>query len=69
VIPALLRAYQLLQVAPWADRDQVRHAYFAKAKQYHPDLGHGGDSGGEEMIQLTRARELVEARAARLPTG
>lgn len=63
VIPALLRAYQVLEVAPWADRDQVRRAYFAKVKQHHPDVVGTTGSVGEEMIQLTRARELVEARA------
>lgn len=60
--PVVLRAYQLLQVAPWAGRDEVKRAYRERMKLHHPDV-HGQDpSRSQAIAELNRAREIVIAR-------
>ena len=59
VKPAVLAAYQVLQVAPWASQDEVKRAYRAKAKQHHPDVQGRDRRRVEEMARLNSARELL----------
>jgi DnaJ-domain-containing protein 1 len=60
VIPAVLAAFQVLQVPPWATADEVKRAYRAKAKQCHPDLHHVDPSRAEEIVRLNEARARLE---------
>src|SRR3954447_10242216 len=63
VIPPVLAAYQMLEVAPWASLEEVTRAYREKAKQYHPDLHPRRESHGPEaMVHLNRARQAVFER-------
>jgi DnaJ-class molecular chaperone len=62
VIPAVLAAYQMLQVAPWATREEIQRAYRAKAREHHPDLRGRDLLRPEEMVRLNLARELVAVR-------
>jgi len=47
--------YEILGVSPDATQDEIKKAYYAKAKSCHPDRG-GSD---EAMHQLTRAFEIL----------
>lgn len=58
--PALLQAYQVLQVAPWAGTDELVRAYRRKAKTWHPDLN-PADPRRADMVLLNIARELVRS--------
>jgi curved DNA-binding protein CbpA len=40
--------YTLLGVEPTADREEIRRAYIAHAKQHHPDTG--GSTGSMQML-------------------
>ena len=62
MIPPVLAAYQMLQVAPWATLDEVAHAYRAKVKQHHPDLRGHDPQRAEQMVRLNLARELLATR-------
>lgn len=59
----MLQAYQILQVAPWASRDQVKRAYREKVKQHHPDAHRLGPGDPDRMARLNDALELVSSRA------
>jgi curved DNA-binding protein CbpA len=59
VVPALLAAYQVLQVAPWADFDEVARAYRSKLKQHHPDLQCHDPRRVEQLALLIQARDVV----------
>ena len=51
--------YQILNVPPDADAEQIRTAYRALARQYHPDYN-PGDSGAEGAFKaITRAYEVL----------
>lgn len=57
--------YEILGVAPGATPDEIRAAYRALAKQYHPDVNHDPDAG-ERFIAVQQAYETLsdpEARA------
>jgi len=62
VIPAVLAAYQLLCVAPWATAEEVTRAYRAKAKELHPDASGRDPREIDDMVRLNDARLLVIAR-------
>ena len=51
--------YELLDVPPTATREQIKRAYWAKAKQAHPDLYGGDPRKAEDMVRLNRAREVL----------
>ena len=52
-------SYQLLELPPTASSDEIKRAYWAKAKAWHPDLNDGSPIKLEKMIELNRARELL----------
>jgi hypothetical protein len=59
--------YELLGVAPVASREELRHAYAARARQTHPDLKPGDPAATERMIRLNLAWSVLgnqEMRAA-----
>ena len=61
--PLSASAYQVLDVEPTVDEEELRKAYRLRLRQTHPDTG--GDAS--QFIQVQRAWELVgtpEARAA-----
>jgi predicted Zn-dependent protease with MMP-like domain/DnaJ-domain-containing protein 1 len=55
--------YALLGVAPTAEHDEIRHAFHAAAKQWHPDR-YVGASEGERAAAERRMRALIEAYSA-----
>ena len=62
MIPPLLAAYQLLEVAPWASLEEVSQAYRQKAKKHHPDLHVRDERRTDTMVRLNRARAVVFER-------
>ena len=51
--------YQILNVAPDADAEQIRTAYRTLARQYHPDYN-PDDAGAEGVFKaITRAYEVL----------
>lgn len=60
--PPVLRAYQTLQVAPWASRDELKQAYHERAKQHHPDVQGMNILQTETMVRLNRAFEVLSLR-------
>lgn len=63
MIPALLASYQMLRVAPWASAEEVKRAYWARAKDFHPDLCTEPDpQRAEQMVWLNRAIEVLQPR-------
>jgi molecular chaperone DnaJ len=50
--------YRILGVARTADADEIKKAYRALAKQYHPDL-HPGDKRSEEKFKEVSAAFAV----------
>ena len=55
-----LDPWQVLEIAPGASAEEVRHAYREKLRQYHPDRV---DGLGEEFQRIAHQRTL-EIRAA-----
>jgi len=51
--------YSVLGLAPGASDEEVRKAYRALAKKYHPDLNPGDPSAAERMKQINAAYEQI----------
>ena len=57
--------YEVLDVPPTATPDEIKRAYRAQAKRWHPDL-HSGDAGcSERMVRLNTAREVLSCERLR----
>ncbi len=55
--------YQVLGVSPSASDDEVKAAYRALAKQYHPDRNNGSPEAEKKMMQINDAyAQIVEMR-------
>jgi formylglycine-generating enzyme required for sulfatase activity len=50
--------YELFQIAPHSDQEQIRAAYRALVKKYHPDAGQPGASN-EMMISINEAYRIL----------
>lgn len=51
--------YELLSVPHHASRQQIRQAYLAKCKQYHPDLHNGEDWADEQLKSVNEAYQVL----------
>lgn len=51
--------YEVLGVRPGADMDEIKRAYRAKAKQYHPDLHPDDPRATERMQQINQAYDML----------
>lgn len=55
--------YQVLGVSPSASDDEVKAAYRALAKRYHPDRNNGSPEAEKKMMQINDAyAQIVEMR-------
>lgn len=55
--------YQVLGVSPGASDDEVKAAYRALAKKYHPDRNNGSPEAEKKMMQINDAyAQIVEMR-------
>lgn len=55
--------YQVLGVSPSASDDEIKAAYRALAKQYHPDRNNGSAEAERKMMQINDAyAQIVEMR-------
>jgi curved DNA-binding protein CbpA len=64
-MPPVQTYYEILGVAPDATPEEIRAAYRALVKQYHPDVNHDPDAG-ERFIAIQQAYETLidpDARA------
>ena len=52
-------SYTVLELSPLASADQIKRAYWTKAKLWHPDVNEGKAVNVEKMIELNRARDLL----------
>lgn len=57
--------YQILGVARTASQDDIRKAYRALAKKYHPDLNPGDKEAEEKFKAISRANDLLSDEAQR----
>jgi curved DNA-binding protein CbpA len=55
----VLSSYQVLDVRPDATIEEIKRAYWAKAKLWHPDVQSESERTLEQMIRLNRAREVL----------
>lgn len=63
---AMKDPYQILGVSKTASQDEIKNAYRALAKKYHPDLNPGNKEAENKFKDISHAYELVgtpEARA------
>ena len=51
--------YRVLGVSPQATDDEVKKAYRALAKKYHPDVNHGSAEAEARMKEVNEAYSLV----------
>ncbi|GBQ94423.1 molecular chaperone DnaJ [Acetobacter nitrogenifigens DSM 23921 = NBRC 105050] len=51
--------YEILGVARTASQDDIRKAYRALAKKYHPDLNPGDKAAEEKFKSISRANDLL----------
>lgn len=60
-IPAQIRKqYQVLQLTPWANKDEIKRQYRKLAHQYHPDTSGGeGDGKRELFVELAQAYHSI----------
>ncbi|MEI7745410.1 MAG: DnaJ domain-containing protein [Chloroflexota bacterium] len=58
----LRTAYAVLQVDPGADRTEIRAAYYALARRYHPD---GVEPDPIRMADINRAHDAIKTAEAR----
>lgn len=68
-IPAQKRKrYELLQLSPWASKDEVKRQYRKLAQRYHPDTNaQQGEEGLNQFIELTQAyHSLMEEEECEL---
>ncbi len=57
--------YQTLGVARTATQDEIRKAYRALAKKYHPDLNPGDKEAEEKFKAISRANDLLSDETQR----
>ncbi|NHO32612.1 DnaJ C-terminal domain-containing protein [Acetobacter fallax] len=57
--------YQTLGVARTASQDEIRKAYRALAKKYHPDLNPGDKEAEEKFKAISRANDLLSDETQR----
>lgn len=50
--------YKILKVKPAATQDEIKKAYYALAKKWHPDF-YKGDSDGSEFKRIQKAYEVL----------
>ena len=51
--------YQVLGISPGATQEEIKKAYRAKAKQYHPDLNPNNPSAAKKMEEVNEAYDLL----------
>ncbi len=63
--------YKVLGVSPDASDEEIKRAYRALAKKYHPDLNPGDETAAKKMQQVNAAYEQIKnpEKAQRGPTG
>lgn len=57
--PKAANLYALLGVTPEATDEEIKNAYYALAKAYHPDQRTGDPQGDEAFSAITRAAEIL----------
>lgn len=57
--------YELLEVSPFATQEEIKSAYFAVAKKYHPDVYHGPDAQ-QRFQKINAAYEVLKDPNQRL---
>ncbi|XP_030548972.2 chaperone protein dnaJ 11, chloroplastic-like [Rhodamnia argentea] len=60
-----LSLYEILRVRENASAREIKAAYRALAKAYHPDAAAGPDGGGQDFIEIHKAYETLSDPAAR----
>lgn len=53
--------YSVLGVDPGATEDDIKKAYRALVKQYHPDLHPGDEAAAKKMSEINEAYELIKS--------
>ncbi len=56
----VMNPYEVLGVQPGADAEEIRRAYRAKAKLYHPDLHPNDPYAARKMSALNEAYDLLQ---------
>ena len=51
--------YALLEVSPEATQEEIKKAYYAAAKKYHPDIYHAPDSQ-QRFQKINAAYEILK---------
>ena len=52
--------YQILNIPPTATDEEVKRAYRALAKKYHPDMNPGDQHAAEMMNQINAAYDQIK---------
>ncbi|MFB6344163.1 MAG: DnaJ domain-containing protein, partial [bacterium] len=66
--PSIQEAYRILDVEPFADKEDVKKAYQQKVKQHHPDQFNDHDDSNrveeaeEKMAEINEAYEMIKER-------
>ena len=58
--PRLYRYYEILEIPPTSSIEEIKQAYRALVRKYHPDINRPGDERGE-MLQKEKMTAINEA--------
>ena len=61
--------YSVLGLTPDATDEEVKRAYRALAKKYHPDMNPGDPHAAEMMNKINAARSKIRSRASTRSSG